>query len=191
LRHEYRDKEQSMDRSAALAPGVIYNAADVSRILGLPADDPGDQVITVPDGEIVIYYGGWDMKTLRTSVAAINAMRQVPWYDNATAESGYYRLLLPMQGSNCKNWEEQAEHLQATGECWHPAPVVVAATALLVHLVNTNDDFLHHGYCRCAESIPDDRRAGISVRCGGVVCVDGYWGDIRDDRLWLAAAQKS
>ncbi|MBU0767250.1 hypothetical protein KKF55_05765 [Patescibacteria group bacterium] len=172
--------------------GIVYDATAVSRILGLPAE------CNVPtpkpeDGEVVIYYGGWSLKELRESKAGQERMMQdQDWYEQHEwkAESGYYRLLLPVPNSNRKKWSEQTEHLSGIDAEWQPAPVCVAATALLVHLTEVGDDLLRNDWCRCEEALPDGDYVALDIDGGRVVVVCGLGGG-RYGHLWLSAARKS
>lgn len=151
--------------------GLVYDAAAVSRILGLKAES-SESVPQAADGEMVVYYGGWDLKTLRTSVAGKKRMWEDPdWYEEQgwKRNPGYYRLMLPVSGSNRKDWNDQLKHLSEFGPAWEPASVCVAATALLVHLTGTGKDPLKGDWCRCAEAIPKKGlRASLEVRDGRV-----------------------
>jgi hypothetical protein len=171
--------------------GVVYDACAVSRILGI-ACEYRDPVPKAADGEIVIYYGGWDLPTLRKSPAGKNRMWQDQnWYDDKgwKAEPGYYRINLRIPDSNRRNWPEQVSHLKTVDAALQPAPVTVAATALLVHLTETGNDLLKTDYCRCVESLPGDDRAALYVNVGRVY-VFCFWDDHRHDHLWLAASRK-
>ncbi len=135
-------------------PGIVYDAAAVSRILGLPCEI-SDPVPQAKDGEIVVYYGGWNLKQLRNSVAGKELMLQVPESgerDKWKADPGYYRLLLPVPDSNMKTWNEQLRHLATIDAAWRAAPVCVAVTALLVHSTVTGNDLLKNdNWYLCAE----------------------------------------
>ena len=171
--------------------GLIYDVAAMSRILGLSCEC-SDPVPEATDGEIVIYYGGWDLPTLRNSIAGKTRMWQDQnWYDNKgwKAEPGYYRLNLRVPNSNRKNWSEQLAHLRTVDKVLQSALVTVAASALLVHLTETGNDLLKNDWCRCAEPLPDDLRAVLTVYKGRV-SVDSVWDGRRSDRLWLAAAAR-
>ena len=172
--------------------GITYDAATVSRILGIPVEC-GYPVPQARDGEIVVYYGGWDMKQLRTSAAGQKRMWQDQnWYEKYgwKVEPGYYRLLLPVPDSNRKTWNYQISYLAGIiGTAWKPAPICVAAASLLVHLTETGNDLLKNDWCRCAEARPDDSRAALAVRGGRVRVLDG-WDDRPSDRVWLSAARK-
>jgi hypothetical protein len=171
---------------------IVYDAAAVSRILGIPCEC-SDPVPEAADGLIVIYYGGWDLKTLRDCVAGKKFMWQnQQWYDDKewNAESGYYQVNLRVTDSNRKSCDEQVAHLRTIDEAFQPAPVTVAVTALLVHLMETGNDLLQKDWCRCSEPLPSDSRANLTVDHRRVR-VDRYWGGFRYDNLWLAASRKS
>src|ERR1700676_483675 len=58
----------------------VYDAAAMSRILGLPCetDEPVPEAL---DGEIVLWYGGWTLQQLRFSNAGKSRMWQdQDWY---------------------------------------------------------------------------------------------------------------
>lgn len=170
---------------------AVYDAAAVSRILGLPAECK-DPIPKARDGEIIIYYGGWDLPTLRTSAVGKKRMWQgQTWYDDKgwKAEPGYYRLLLPVPGSNRKSWDDQLKHLATIDRAWQPAPICVAATALLVHLTETDSDLLRRKWFRCAEALPHDYHAALGVD-GGRVHVDDYWSGSRLRGVFLGAARQ-
>lgn len=170
--------------------GIVYDAAAITRILGLPAEcsDPAPEAL---DGETVVYYGGWTLQELRSSKAGRARMWDQDWYDSYgwKAGPGYYRLLLPVPGSNRKTWEQQRRHMRELDEAWEPAPVCIAATGLLAHLAATGNDLLRDDFCRCAEALPDGGHAVLTVY-GGRVLVYDYWGGRRYDYLWLSAARK-
>lgn len=171
--------------------GIVYDAVAMSRILGLPCDC-NDPVPQAAYGEIVVYYGGWDLRTLRLSPAGQKRMRQdQDWYERHgwKVEPGYYGLLLPVLDSNRKKWEQQLQHLAGIDPAWQASPICVAATGLLAHLVETGNDLLKNDWCRCAEALPDDHHAGLSVN-DGRVGVNGNWDDNPDDDVWLSAARK-
>lgn len=171
--------------------GIVYDAAAVSHILGIPVKC-SDPVPQADDGEIVVYYGGWDLETLRTSAAGKKRMWQdQDWYEKYgwKAKSGYYRLLLPVPGSNRKSWSEQLRQITVSS-AWQPAPACVAATALLVHLTETELDLLKDDWSRCAEALPDDDHVGLVVLDGRVrIC--SVWNGCRARDLWLSAARRT
>lgn len=172
--------------------GIVYDAPTVSRILGLPVEC-NEPVPQAADGEIVVYYGGWDLKQLRTSAAGKKRMWQDQnWYEKYgwKAEPGYYRLLLPVPNSNLKTWSDQLSHLASINTAWQPSPVCIAATALLVHLTETGNDLLKNNWCRCMEALPRGFHAGLGVREGRVRVDDRYWDDYPSDYVFLGAARK-
>lgn len=124
--------------------GIVYNAAAMSRILGLPCEC-SDPVPEAGDDGIVIYYGGWDLPELRDSTAGKRCMNQnIYWFEKCgwKAKPGYYRVNLRVRGSERKSWSEKIAHLRATNKAAQPAPVAVAATTLLAHLMDTGGDLL-------------------------------------------------
>ncbi|OGJ62656.1 hypothetical protein A3D12_03780 [Candidatus Peribacteria bacterium RIFCSPHIGHO2_02_FULL_55_24] len=174
-------------------PGIVYDAAAVSRILGLPCES-SDPVPQAEAGEIIIYYGGWDLKTLCLSPGGKKRMwqDQDDWYGKYEwkAESGYYRLLLPVPNSNRRTWDEQLRHLARIDTAWKPAPVCVAATALLIHLTETGNDLLEDNWCRSARKC--SRVASTpSSASAGVACASAATGnDLPFDCVFLGAALK-
>ena len=177
---------------ACTGTGLVYDAASVSRILGLSCEC-SDPIPAFNDDEIVIYYGGWSLAQLRASHVEQPCMwQQQNWYDDYKwrAEPGYYRVLLRVPDSDCRDWNEQVGHLKMIDEAWQPAPVVVAVTALLVHLRQTGNDLLGGGWCRCAESLPGCHVA-LAVSNGLVLVNDERWDDRRCDGIWLSAARRS
>lgn len=169
---------------------IVYDATAVNRILSLPVKC-GDPVPEALDGEVVIFHGGWDLKTLRVSAAGKKRMWQnQDHYEKYgwKAEPGYYRLLLPVPNSNRKSWSDQLRHLASIADAWLAAPICVAATALLVHLTETGNDLLRNDWCRCTEPLPDGLHAALTV-LGGRVFVGDDWDGHPGDLLWLSAAR--
>jgi hypothetical protein len=174
------------------ARGIVYDAAAMSHILGLPCEYR-EPVPEAAEGEVVIYYSSWTLQQLRLCPAGRQHMWQDQgWYDKYgwKAEPGYYHLLLPVPGSNRKTWGKQLRHLASIDAAWQPAPIPVAGSALLAHLTKTGKDLLHNDWCRCAEALPHGDHAGLDVG-EGRVRVDSYWDGDPDDYLWLAASRKS
>jgi hypothetical protein len=178
-----------------MSKGIVYDASIVSRILGIPVECSGP-VPQAKDGEIVIYYGGWDLKQLRTCIAANQWMYVQDWYDpyELKAEPGYYRLLLPVPDSNSKMRDAQMLQLAALDGGWKPAPICIATTALIVHWAVMGGGCLSYGLSgesyRCAEEISDDHHVSLVVyrhRVG----IDDRWDKTNSGILWLAAARKA
>lgn len=173
--------------------GLVYDAAAMSRILGFPAEC-SDPVPEAAEDEIVIYYGGWDLKTLRNSPAGQARMCQNDRYDGRqrSTDPAYYNVLLPVPASNGEEWSGQVILLRTAHEGWQPAPVCVAATALLVHLTETGNNVLKDASYRCAETVLGNGRVILAVRDGRVdLYDDADWPDRCFDDLWLAASRKS
>lgn len=173
----------------------VIEHAFAPAILGIPCEC-NDPVPEARDGEIVIYYGAWDLPTLRNSAAGKKCMWQTQnWYDpyGWKAEPSHYRLLLPVPSSNCKNWTEQADHLRSIDAAWRPVPVAVAATILVVHLAETGVDLLRNDFCRCAETLPSGNRAGLMASTGRVhvSAYRAHWDDDVHEKLFLGAARKA
>jgi hypothetical protein len=169
---------------ASRGAGVVYDASAVSRILGLLCEC-GDPALEAPSGEIVVYYGGWDLRTLRACPAGQQHMwqRQGRCEECGTAaQTGYYRLPLPGSGRNAR--DGKAGHPRTDEESHRPALVAVAATALLVHLAEDGAAVLQGDACRSAEPLLIVGRTGLWV-FGGRVYVCGYWGDRRDSHVCL------
>jgi hypothetical protein len=172
--------------------GIAYDAATVGRILRLPADC-STRVPKAAKGEIVIYYGGWGLAELRSSHAGKIRM----WQDQAyfddwgwKVEAGYYRLRLPIPGSNCRTADEQILELHrshATG--WEPAPIALTTTALLVHLTETGNDLLDGNGCRGSEKLDGDLGVEVAI-AEGRVFIGSCWNGNRKNDVWLAASQK-
>jgi hypothetical protein len=173
--------------------GIVYDAASTSRILGLPVEC-NDPAPLATEGEIVIYYGGWSLNELRDSPAGKSRMwqedKQAFDAKNWTAEPSYYRISLHGIDSNQKGWRSAAQAMRPLPKItqgWCHPPVVVAATALLVHLMRTGNDLLDGDWLRCFEAFPGGGHVGLYVG-GGRVRVGGGWDDFRYNHLWMVAA---
>ncbi len=169
--------------------GISYDAVHLLGF-GPPSDEPLPEAAS---GEIVIRVGAWSLRDLRSNEVIVrkNLMWDQDWYNQypctpVKLTPGIYRLRLPVPGSNRKNFTEQQTLLQS-GEA--AASVALAATALLVHLMETGNDLLRNDWCRCVEALPDDDRVALRV-CEGRVGVRRSWDDDRNGRLWLAASSR-
>lgn len=179
--------------SALKGTGIVYDATAIARILGLPCEC-SEPVPQAADGEIVVYYGGWDFDTLNLSPGGMKRM----WDDQDldpecqewAAEPGYYRLLLPVPNSNRKTWNDQISHLAGIDTAWKPAPICVSNTALVAHLIETGNNLLRDDWCRCAEPLSGGRHAELAVSNGRVYAISCR-DDQSHDRIWLSAARKS
>jgi hypothetical protein len=178
----------STSTSVGHATPVVYSAATVTGVLGFPAGR-APAIPALYQGETVLWYGGWDLAALRTRDAGAQHLSRDRRFDEVgrPARPGYYRLLLPVPQSRRKTWREQFTHVQMLGG-WQPAPLVLVATALLVHLALTGTDLLSHTVCRCAEALPDHRHVGLGGL--GSVVVGAVGDGDRGERLGLAAVRK-
>jgi hypothetical protein len=175
-----------MDRKTYPEIGVEYSDQGVGELLGIPVAS-NEPVPDARDGEIVVYYGGWNLLQLRNSPAGQKSMRlRVDLY-GAKPEPGYYRLLLPVPNTNDMTWHQQLSYLASINPAWQPASVVIAITAVLTHLTATGNDLLNGDFCRCAERT-DNHRATLAIH--GRVGIIGSLDDGHSECLWLAAAQK-
>ncbi len=69
------------------------------------------------------------------------------------------------------------------------APVVLVATALLVHHLQTEADLLKNDFTRCKEQAADGDRFGLYWR-EGRLCVGIGWGGYRGDDVWVSSVRK-
>jgi hypothetical protein len=144
-------------------------------------------------GEIVIRYGGWSLRELCASsiVCDSDIMWQQDWYhhypwSDKERPSGIYRLRIPVPDSNSKTYDQQALGLLSTREM--VAPVVLVATAMLVHRIQTLIHLPSSGWIRCSEKVDDrivvywrEGRLRIGTRCD----------DTRSEFLWLSSVRTS
>ncbi len=175
--------------------GLIYDSPAVSRILGLPCECH-DTPPEAGDGEIVIYYGGWDLITLRHSPAGLMHMKQDAlceekgWKGSVT-ETGFYRIILRTPHSEGLNWNEQKRLLATTkGNQWQAAPVAVAATALLILLADEGRAVLSDdAWYRCAEPVTSDEQVALRANALGLSALR-LGNKQRFDGIWLTAVRK-
>jgi hypothetical protein len=189
MRECYGGEETSMSQKCT---ALIYDADTIANVLGLPVlcTDPAP---AAPESETVIYYGGWSLKDLRHCKAGRECMWQdQEWYDDFLwdAEPGYYRVHLRFPQSNGQTWEEQCARLGANQSTWEPAPVCVAATALLAHLARTGENLLRNGWCRCIGIPNGDFCPALTVYYGHVYVSDGG-SLLKLSNLWLSVARKA
>ncbi len=137
-------------------PGIVYDAAETARILGLRSRSYTPPP-TAAENEIIVYYGGWSLRTLRLPKKGKEHMRycfghdydHYYWARGNKKDRGYYRLLLPVPGSDRMLLDDQwcaLHHLQPGR--WNTAPTCIVATALIVHFLKTGEDLLLGHPCR-------------------------------------------
>lgn len=100
-------------------------------------------------GEVVMYYGDWDMEALAHSILGDRLNHDHAWVWNSFVKPlpGYYQVQLPVFNSNCKSWMEQAADLipmepisswhapsdTSRGDMgWQLCPSIIGVTAALV-----------------------------------------------------------
>lgn len=173
------------------AGGIVFDADTMGYLLGLRCEC-NDTVPEAAQNEIVIYYGGWTLATLCNSVAGKGKI-QINEDLNITgckSEPGYYRVILRAPGGARMTWDEQVSGMRRFDKTFQPAPVAVAASALLVGPVGTRNDVLYETACRCAEELPHGRNVTLlPSRDGGMSIVSSY-SDARKEDLKLAIVQK-
>ncbi|MBI1813289.1 hypothetical protein HY285_05400 [Candidatus Peregrinibacteria bacterium] len=173
-------------------PSYVYDAATVSRVLGLPCEC-SDPVPRAADGEVVVYYHGWELQALEGTGKVVNYLSSSTKQWKAPA--GYYRALIPVPESNRLTWNEQAGDDKASLLArqyagWLALPTPIGATALAVHLGVTGEDLLQGNFCRCAEALPGGSHAELDVGEGRVV-VSGSWDGDPSGSVFLGAARKA
>src|SRR5262249_28752375 len=100
---------------------------------------------------------------------------------------GYYRLRLPVPGSNERTFSEQVG-LLAQGE--HVAPVVVALTALLVHRLAGRKFGCEFNLVRCHDRVAEGKRVALTVLYGCVL-LECERDTERNGSIWLSAARRA
>jgi hypothetical protein len=182
--------------NSTISQGVAYDAVV---LLGFGAKSAEPLPEPAP-GEIVIRYGswvpqqGWSLQGLRDEpmLRMCNIMWEQDWYNdhawsNEILPDGIYRLRVPVPGSNRKTFAEQQAML-SPGE--QVAPVVLVATALLVHYAETGEDLLKNDWTRCKEETADGGCVALSWREGRLRVYD-CWDDNRYDGVWLSSLRTS
>jgi len=175
----------------SLKDGIVYSAEQVVAVSKLPctldqpvpAPSPGRLIVFVPFGlNIVNMLQSPLPLQVRPLLASLGG-----WWDTL---SGYWEVLLEVPGSRDHSYEQQCAMLS---DGFEPAPVLVVAFALAVHLSLSSTDLISHHSLRCFEEILDDQRAGVSVMgkgCAARVFIDPYIDGAKDHGLFLAAARR-
>ena len=174
----------------AILPVSSYDAVS---ILGF--GNPSEESLPeAKNGEVLLRYGGWSLQELRdcSGVRERKLMWEQDWYhkypwSNEKLPSGIYRLRIPVPNSNRRTFAEQQGSLPSGEE---PAPVVLVATALLAHRLQTGEDLMKTDYTRCKEQTAGDSRVGLDWG-GGRLYVDDRWDGARHDDVWLSSVRTS
>jgi hypothetical protein len=174
--------------NATLSPGLAYDATSILGF-GSASDEPLPEPAP---GEVVIHYGGWSLQELRNSDVGKKLMHEQDWYNKYAWSTeklppGLYRLRVPVPDSNPKTFAEQQAML-SPGE--QVAPVVLVATALLVHYAKTGEDLLKSDWTRCKEQAADGNRVALYWD-EGRLGVSRSWGDGCYDYVWLSSVRTS
>lgn len=165
---------------------------------GTPHEEPLPEA---KSGEIVIRYGGWSLRELcdNAIVREKNLMLEQDWYHSYEWSSeklpaGIYRLRIPVPNSNLNTFAEQA-HMLSSGE--QTAPVVLVATAMLVHRLQTGENLLGKGQTYCKEIIrhycfgygTTRHRVGLGWTDAGLMVFDTFHSGYTS--LWLSSVRTS
>ena len=137
-------------------PGIVYESETVKQVLGFQGRKTVPSLDSAPPkagpDELVIYYGGWSWGQMEQFVRPSSKALPSP-------DPGYYRLLLPIQGSNLvfdreKN-SDAVSRLEQQLKKQYPGagalPAVIGATALAVYRSLTGRDLLQSRKCFCNE----------------------------------------
>lgn len=115
---------------------MIYDTKTVETLLGLPCDT----TLSIPnvannEGEILIYYGGWDICDLRLSKGEKWFADQ--WWNRHANKwrrpNGYYLIRLNIAGTNKGSYRLQVQSLAEQG--WEVGSFCIVCTALLLELI--------------------------------------------------------
>jgi|SRR5579863_3351399 len=176
------------EERANVMSGLSYDAV---AILGF-GDAAAEPLPQEKEGEIVLRYGGWSQRELRHSDGGHELMHPQDWYhmypwSSAKLPSGTYHLRVPVPESKRKTFAEQ-ERMLPEGE-WI-APVVLVASALLVHRLQTGEDLLKNDFTRCREQATAGNRVVLGWG-GGRLSVYSGWAGRRPGGLWASSVRTS
>ena len=170
-----------------MSSGCTYDAVS---ILGF-GDAVAEPLPQAKEGEIVLRYGGWSLQELRDSSVGRKLMHDQDWYNaypwsSEKLPSGIYRLRIPVAESNCKTFAEQERMLRRDESI---APVVLVASGLLVHHLQTGEDPLKNDWIRCRNQAARGGHVALSW-FDGQLDVDYWFGGINTG-LWLSSVRTS
>ena len=175
-----------MNRGISHTTGVAYGARAVNSVLDLPTTSE-KLVPLARRGEIIVYYGGWDLQQLCTCRCGVNVILQnQDWYNRHAyaVAAAYYRVRLPFLGSNRRTGGERSEvdpknwapnqwgppHRTSQSMVdseWQTAPTPIALTALLIHFAMASDDVPDDFYCS-TELGPAEQFVHLTVKNGQI-----------------------
>jgi hypothetical protein len=179
-----------MKAATSVLPGILYDARLMNRMIGsgLTHSRPVPQV---PRGHMVMWYGGWNFKTLRESDAGRSHTRLTQrCFDNAkwTAPPGYYRMAFLSLETSRKTWDEQIRSLRESHRFWMPAPTILVASVLVTHLRQTGRNVLGDEIVRCSDGC-SDHHIGISIE-DHHLAIRGVPDNYRSSSVWMAACMR-
>ncbi|PIP65488.1 hypothetical protein COU77_01720 [Candidatus Peregrinibacteria bacterium CG10_big_fil_rev_8_21_14_0_10_49_16] len=160
-------------KNTSTVAGHIFSSSDVYSLLKIPpTEDASFRSIPVArEGEVVVYYGGWNIDQLEQAYGEDIAW----WYQISkeevqkwpTPKIGYYRVVFSIPGTKGLNYEEQTKVLHEIKPDFEPAPALVAITAFLAHNKATHSlppgRVASYVYHRCRETLPEGARAHIAL----------------------------
>lgn len=146
-------------------PSYVYDARTVGRILGIPCEC-SDPVPKAADGDIVVYYGGWDLGVLEGTGKVVNDCAPHGKYWKTAA--GYYRAIIryapkPNDLTFYKHAEAEISFLGRQYSGWQILCAPIGATVLAVHLGVTGEDLLQGNIWCCTKVVPYCSQVGICV----------------------------
>lgn len=173
--------------------GIVYDVFASARLfnhpsVGIPNRD--DVVPKARDGEIIIYYGGWDLPALNRFCK--ERFFQKSCSDLKAVEPGYYRIILQVPESATdiryeRHIKQSMDYLSTMGGIWQQAPTAVVGTALLLHLLQTGQSLIDKEWCECQNAADPERHTMITCEDGVIATYDV---SSVSGNKWFSACQK-
>jgi len=144
----------------------VFHADRVAQILGVPLKDGLHHTPKEFGFDLVAYYGGWTLKELDASLNVQKALQPAVGFAfyRTASEPGYYAIRTT-QLSDDRTWDQQLM-CPPNNDGWVSCPVVVAATAVLLVLLDTHGTFLGGKFGACAEDMQSGHKAGVCLETG-------------------------
>ena len=176
--------------------GIVYDAATVNRVLGITAQCRKPAPVPGWD-EVVVYYGGWTIEELCSCREGkrwiyIQDEDDRMSVDQFRSDPGYYRTLIPVKGTDDRDWFHQTRILD---DGWEPIPTAIGVTVMLVHRAVTGRNLLseeHFGrgyFFRCAEELTRKFRPTVEF-CSNRLRIWSKNDDQAESFGWLGACKK-
>jgi hypothetical protein len=183
-----------MDRSSALARGILYNAQDVGHTLGVTVENSTPDCDSLP-GFLTFFDPGWDLLRLRAFCddKGRTIFSRSDWYEReAFAKVGdepcYRQIQLEVAGDSFnEDFDSQWRLLPETEEVPH---VRVVAMGMVLHYLSSGLRIFARSVVRCADKSSGGGRVCVGYFGGDDLVVDSYWDGLRDDDLGLASSRK-